>query len=201
MSSMSGPICLWADWATSVGNEEEKSEVCMCVMCVTAAKLVHRASVAHSVTPANKPATVISTFMVRFFVLTGLCLRFRLVYVFHKHKRERKCKQHFPGRAGENHLTVAHAACRVVLFWEKKEHAICRNAKSFNSKKAGRLEVLNGVWGDSYQSVWQWGQTESSTVYPNCQAKSCYRWISDPQTSNSSFAWFFPPPLFTDIWG
>lgn len=66
MSSMSGAICLWADWATSVGSKEEKSEVCMCVMCVTAAGLVHRAAAAHSVTPANKPSTVISRSRVRF---------------------------------------------------------------------------------------------------------------------------------------
>lgn len=66
MSSISGPICLWADWASSVGKEEEESEVCMCAMYVTAAVLVHRAPVAHTVTPAYKPATVISRFMVRF---------------------------------------------------------------------------------------------------------------------------------------
>lgn len=60
--------------ATSVGSEEQKSEVCMCVMCVTAASLVHRAAVAYSVTPANSPSTVISRSMVRFFVLTALCL-------------------------------------------------------------------------------------------------------------------------------
>lgn len=66
MSSMSGPICLWADWATSVGSEEEKSGVCMCVMCVTAAALVHRAAVAHSVTLANKPSAVIWRSTVKF---------------------------------------------------------------------------------------------------------------------------------------
>lgn len=66
MSSMSEPICLWADWATSVGNTEEKSEVCMCVMCVTAAGLVHIATVAHSVTPPNKDSSVISISRVRY---------------------------------------------------------------------------------------------------------------------------------------
>lgn len=47
------------------GNEEEKGEVCMCVMCVTAAGLVHRATVPRYAAPANKPSTVISRYMWR----------------------------------------------------------------------------------------------------------------------------------------
>lgn len=82
MSSMSGPICLWADWATSVGNTEEKSEVCMCVMCVTAAGLVHIATVAHSVTPPNKASTVISICRVRvLFQLVCVCSLILYMYL------------------------------------------------------------------------------------------------------------------------
>lgn len=57
------------------------------------------------------------------------------------------------------------------------------------------LEVLTGVWGDPCQCVWQWGQAESSTVYPNCQAESWYRWLSDLWTVNSSFACVLLPCL------
>lgn len=67
MSSMSGPICPWDDWATSVGNEEEKSEVCMCVMCMTVAA-GSQGPLSHM--PKNTSAGI-NKFMARCFDLTG----------------------------------------------------------------------------------------------------------------------------------
>lgn len=193
MSSMSGPICLWADWATSVGNEEEKSEVCMCVMCVTAARLVHRASVAHSVTPANKPATVISTFMVRFFVLTGLCLRFSLVYVFHKHKCKRKCKQK---------ITWQLRMLPAVWYCFGKK----RNMQSVETQKVLTLKRQEG-WKCSMEFEVIHISLFDSEVRPSPplfiqtvkqRAATGEYLIPGPQTLHLPD---FFPPLFTDIWG